>query len=62
MTGKERIIAALGHREGDRVPTGDNQVDPHLAGLILGRPSLASTGRDELEALWDGRRQEVVDD
>lgn len=62
MTGRERIIAALEHREGDRVPTGENQVDPHLVREILGRPSVASTGREELELLWDGRRREVVAD
>lgn len=62
MTSRERIIAALEHREGDRVPTGENQVAPRLVREILGRPSMASTGREELEALWDGRRHEVVAD
>ena len=62
MTGRERIIAALEHREGDRVPTGENQVNPYLVREILGRPSIANTGREELEALWDGRRQDVVAD
>ena len=62
MTGRERTIAALEHREGDRVPTGENQVNPDLVQEILGHPSVASTGREELEALWDGRRQDVVDD
>ncbi len=62
MTGRERVIAALEHRELDRVPTGENQVDPSLVRQILGRPSISSTGRDELEALWDGRRDELVAD
>jgi uroporphyrinogen decarboxylase len=62
MTGRERIIAALAYREGDRVPTGENQVDPNLVRQILGRPSISSTGRAELEALWDGRRSKLVAD
>ncbi|MFH1571942.1 MAG: uroporphyrinogen decarboxylase family protein [Gemmatimonadota bacterium] len=62
MTGRERVLAALAHEEADRVPTGENQVDPGLVRQILGRPSIASTGREELEALWDGRRDEVVAD
>lgn len=62
MTGKERVLAALAHRQADRVPTGENQMDPSLVRQILGAPSVASTGRDELELLWDGRRDEVVAD
>jgi len=62
MTGRERVLAALAHREPDRVPTGENQVDAGLVRQVLGRPSVASTGREELEWLWDGRRDEVVAD
>lgn len=62
MTSRERMLAALAHREADRVPTGENQVDASLVRQILGRPSVASTGREELEFLWDGRRDEVVAD
>ncbi|MBT3345994.1 MAG: hypothetical protein HN712_14885 [Gemmatimonadetes bacterium] len=62
MKPRDRVIAALQHREADRVPTGDNQVDPRLVEHILGRPTLASTGRQELEALWNGERERVVAD
>ena len=62
MKPRDRIIAALQHREADRVPTGENQVDAHLVEQILGRQSVASTGRDELEALWNGERERVVAD
>jgi uroporphyrinogen decarboxylase len=62
MKPRDRVIAALQHREADRVPTGDNQVDPRLVGEILGRPTLASTGREELEALWNGERHRVIAD
>ena len=62
MTGKERVIAAIEHREPDRVPTGENQVDGALVEQILGRSTLYNRGWDELQALWGGRRDEVVAD
>jgi uroporphyrinogen decarboxylase len=62
MTPKERVIAALRHIEPDRVPTGENAVDGRLVEQILGRQTLFNMGMKELEALWDGRREEVVHD
>jgi uroporphyrinogen decarboxylase len=56
------MLAALNHREADRVPTGENQVDGALAEQILGRPSLCCAGWRELEALWEGRRDQIVAD
>jgi uroporphyrinogen decarboxylase len=62
MTSKERMHAALKHVEPDRVPTGENQIDGTLAEHILGRPTLYNSGWSELEALWDGRRYDIVRD
>ncbi len=62
MTSKERVIAALQHREPDRVPTGENQVDGALVERILGRRTLYNAGWDEVGALWAGRRDEIVRD
>ena len=62
MTGKERVLLALQHREADRVPTGENQVYGALAAKIAGYPTLYSTGWEELKALWEGRRDDVVRD
>ncbi len=62
MNGRERIRIALKHREPDRVPTGENQVNGALAAEIIGRPTLYSTGWEELQALWQGRRDEIVED
>jgi uroporphyrinogen decarboxylase len=62
MTSKERVIAALKHIEPDRVPTGENQIDGYLVEQILGHPTLYNTGWKELEALWDGRRDAIVQD
>ncbi|MGI5915689.1 MAG: uroporphyrinogen decarboxylase family protein [Anaerolineae bacterium] len=62
MRPKDRVIAALHHREPDRVPTGENAVDGELAARIIGRPTLYNARRREMEALWAGRRNEIVDD
>ncbi len=62
MKPKERVLAALNHREPDRVPTGENQVDGALVEQILGRSTLYNAGWRELEAVWNGNRDEVVRD
>jgi len=62
VTSKERVLSALSHREADRVPTGENQVDGILAEAVLGHPTLYSHGWEELAALWGGRRDEIVRD
>lgn len=62
MLPKERVIAALNHEEPDRVPTGENAVDCDLVEQILGHPTLYNARWRELQALWDGRRDEIVAD
>jgi uroporphyrinogen decarboxylase len=62
VTPKERVIAAIKHEEPDRVPTGENQVDGALVEQILGRPVLYNVGWREIQAIWNGRRDEVVRD
>ncbi len=62
MTSKERIINALKHIEPDRVPTGENQIDGQLVEQFLGHPTLYNMGWKELEALWDGKREKLVQD
>ena len=62
MTPKERVLAALAHREPDRVPTGEIGVDSPVATQALGRPTLYRAKWQEQVALWEGRRDEVVAD
>ena len=62
MKPRERVLAALNHREADRVPTGENQVDGKLVEEILGRPSLCNAGWQELQALWNGHRDQIAAD
>ena len=56
------MVSAIRHEEPDRVPTGENQMDGRLAEQILGKSLLCNTGWMELQALWSGRRDEVVRD
>jgi uroporphyrinogen decarboxylase len=62
MKPKDRVLAALNHEEGDRIPTGENQICGKLAEEVLGRPTYYNSGWRELEAVWDGHRDEVVAD
>lgn len=62
MLPKERVLAALHHQEPDRVPTGENAVDFELVERILGHPTLYNSRWREFQALWDGRRAEIVAD
>ena len=61
MTPKERVQAALAHREPDRVPTGEFATDHSVIDQALGRPTFWRAKRRYHEALWDGRRDEVVE-
>jgi uroporphyrinogen decarboxylase len=62
MLPKHRVIAAINHEEPDCVPTGENAVDYELVERILGHPTLYNSRWRELQALWNGRRAEIVAD
>ena len=61
MTPKERTLAALRHQQPDQVPVGEFAVDYAVIEEILGRPSFLRGKRKLIEALWQGRRDEVVE-
>ena len=61
MTPKERVYAALDHREPDRIPWGEHSIDYNVYEDILGRPSLVQAKFRQTQAFWDGRRDEVVE-
>ncbi|MEW6358620.1 MAG: uroporphyrinogen decarboxylase family protein [Planctomycetota bacterium] len=61
MTSKERVKAALAHRQPDRVPMGENEIDAPIIEAVLGH-STYYTGKFRLmQAYWEGRRDEAVD-
>lgn len=60
MTPKERVIAALEHREPDVVPWGEHSIDYNIYEMVLGRESFLHAKFKETRAYWEGRRDEVV--
>jgi len=61
MTPKERVYAALEHREPDRIPWGEHSVDHNVYEDILGRETLVQGKIRTTKAYWEGRRDEVVE-
>lgn len=60
MTSKERVLAAIEHREPDRVPVGEMGLDHDHVSRIIGRHTYWRNRKDTTLALWDGRRDDVV--
>jgi len=60
MLPRERMLAALRHEEPDLVPMGENHIHHHFAEAVLNRKILYGSGFQELEALWGGRRDDIV--
>ncbi len=61
MLPRERVLAALEHREPDRIPWGEHSVDYNVYEDILGRETFVQAKMKETQAYWDGRRDEVVE-
>jgi uroporphyrinogen decarboxylase len=61
MLPRERVFAALEHREPDRIPWGEHSIDYNVYEDILGRKTLVQAKMRQTQALWDGRRDEVVE-
>ena len=60
MLPKERVIAALEHREGDRVPIGEIGADWEITERALGHQTYYRSKWKEWVAEWEGRRDEVA--
>ena len=61
MLPRERVFAALEHREPDRIPWGEHSIDYNVYEDILGRQTLVQAKMRQTRALWEGRRDEVVE-
>jgi len=61
MLPRERVFAALEHREPDRIPWGEHSIDYNVYEDILGRETLVQSKMRETQAYWDGRRDEIVE-
>jgi uroporphyrinogen decarboxylase len=60
MNGKQRLIAALQHHEPDRVPVGEMGIDYPVIEQVLGHETFYRAKAKERQAIWAGRRDEVV--
>ncbi|MDQ1316718.1 MAG: Uroporphyrinogen deCOase protein [Candidatus Poribacteria bacterium] len=61
MLPRERVFAALEHREPDRIPWGEHSIDYNVYEMVLGRETLVQSKIRETQAYWDGRRDEIVE-
>lgn len=61
MTSKERVLKAIRHEEPDRVPVGEWGIDHDHVSRIIGRHTYWRNRKDTTLALWDNRRDEVVE-
>ena len=61
MLPRERVFAALEHREPDRIPWGEHSIDYNVYEDVLGRKTLVQAKMRTTQAYWDGRRDEVVE-
>jgi uroporphyrinogen decarboxylase len=61
MLPRERVIAALEHREPDRIPWGEHSINYNVYEAILGRPSFVQAQFRQTKAYWDGRRDEIIE-
>ncbi len=61
MLPRERVFAALEHREPDRIPWGEHSIDYNVYEDILGRETLVQAKMKLTEAYWEGRRDEIVE-
>lgn len=60
MNSKQRVLAALEHREPDRLPLGFFAVDHDTVSKVLGRETFLRAKAASQIALWEGRRDEVA--
>lgn len=61
MLPKSRVVAALQHKEPDRVPIGEQGVDWEITDRALGVKTLYRAKWRQYTALWEGRRDEIAE-
>ncbi len=60
MNSKERVAAALAHKTPDKVPYGEFAIDYDTAEKILGRKTYYRNKAGIMQAVWDGRWDEMA--
>lgn len=61
MLPRERVLTTLNFQEPDLVPWGEHSIDYNIYEMVLGRPTLVQAKMKQTRAMWEGRRDEVVE-
>lgn len=61
MLPRERVTNTLSFQEPDLVPWGEHSIDYNIYEMVLGRESLVQAKMKQTRAMWEGRRDEVVE-
>ena len=61
MNSIERVLKTINHEEPDRVPTGEWGIDHDHVSKIIGHHTYWRNRKDSTLALWEGRRDEMVE-
>lgn len=60
MLPRERVAKTLNFQEPDLVPWGEHSIDYTTYEMVLGRESLVQAKMKQTRAMWEGRRDDVV--
>jgi len=61
MLPRERVATTLSFQEPDLVPWGEHSIDYTTYEMVLGRESLVQGKMKQTRAMWEGRRDEIVE-
>ncbi|MFC1735183.1 uroporphyrinogen decarboxylase family protein [Candidatus Hydrogenedentota bacterium] len=61
MTSRERVRAAIAREPVDKLPLGFYAVDHDIIEKVIGRPTLIRNKVETVLAVWEGRRDELVE-
>lgn len=61
MNSRERVLTTINHQQPDRVPIGEWGIDHDHVSKIIGRHTYWRNRKDSTIALWEGRRDDVVE-
>ena len=61
MNSLERVLATVNHQEPDRVPLGEWGIDHDHVSRIIGKDTFWRNRKATTIALWENRRDEVVE-
>ncbi len=61
MNSKQRVHAAIARKPVDRVPLGFYAVDHDIIAKVIGRPTIVRNQLGMQMALWEGRREEMIE-